>query len=535
MPKTRIKAWLLFISCGLLSFVAAPTHGMGFVAFFSLIPLLHAVRMTPNYRTNFFGGFISGAVFFTFGLAWLTPVTIAGWLALALYCAIYFAAFALAVRWSSRFSTLRSAVVLASCWVLLEYVRGVAFTGFPWLLLSQTQYAFTPFIQSLDVIGALGLSGVIVAINVLLYEAWKQNRVRPALLAVSIVAAISIYGFARVRTIHLRPSLRIAAVQAAVPQEMKETLEGKFDPEGVLARYVSQSQNIGNQKLDMIVWPETVFLFPYTLNVNPAALQGHYARYAETAQATLRDLAESRGAYVLAGATTYLPAEMGYVADPVKAAQIPPGAWDDRYNSAVLVDAKGTYVDRYDKMHLVPFGEYVPLDKIFPFLEKLVPFDESLIAGHRQTLFQVNGEGGAAQFGVLICYEDADAGMARHLRRAGADFIVNLSNDAWFGESELDQHFVAAQFRAIESRVGILRNGNNGITGIIDPLGQVHERLGKTIDGKFVMRDVMGHLEGQMLVTDSQSIYSRTGDAPIVAFSAVLILFSAFKRETVRL
>src|SRR6185369_9544889 len=151
----------------------------------------------------------------------------------------------------------------------------------------------------------------------------------------------------------LRPSLHVAAIQAAVPQEMKETLEGKYDPEGVLARYVAQTKGLTAKNLDLIVWPETIFLFPYTLNVNPDALVEGNAKDARTAQNTLRDIAQSRGAYVLAGATTYLPADLGYVADPVRAAQIPIGAWEQRYNSAVLVNAKGEYVDRYDKMHLV--------------------------------------------------------------------------------------------------------------------------------------------------------------------------------------
>lgn len=523
LNKTRFKTWLLFIACGLLSFVAAPTHGMGAVAFISLIPLLHAVRMTPGYRTAFIGGLLAGAVFFVPALAWFIPVTVVGWLVLALYCALYFAVFALAVRWATKFSAMRAALLLAACWILLEYIRGIAFTGFPWLLLSHTQVNFTTFIQALDVIGALGLSGVIVAINVLLYESWKRKQSLPAVLAIGIVGAICVYGVARRNSIHLRPSLHVAAIQAAVPQEMKETMEGKYDPDEVLARYVKQSQNLAGKKFDLVVWPETIFLFPYTLNINPDALEDHYAKYARAAQDALRTLAQSRGTHVLVGASTYLPAELGYVANPAQAKKIPPGAWNDRYNSAVLVNAKGDYVDRYDKMHLVPFGEYIPLPKVFPFLARLVPFEESLIAGTRATTFKISSEEGPAQFGVLICYEDADADMARTLRQNGADFIVNLSNDAWFGESELGQHFVAAQFRAIENRVGVLRNGNNGITGIIDPFGRVQ--------GKTLTHDVMSHIEGQLLITDSHTIYTRTGDIPIVLVSALLILFSVLQRE----
>ena len=530
-PFGKGITWLLFITSGLLSLAAAPAHGYGVVAFFSLIPLLHAVRMAPDYRTSFLGGWISGIVFFIPALVWLIPVTVIGWLALSLYCAVYFGLFAIAIRWASRFSAIWTALFLASSWILLEYIRSIAFTGFPWLLLSHSQHHFDTFIQSLDVIGAFGLGGIIVAINVLIYESWKRKQMRPVFVAIIVLCAACTYGFARAGTIRLRPSLQVAAIQAAVPQEMKETLEGKYDPEGVLARYVAQTKGLTAGKLDLIVWPETIFLFPYTLNVNPDALVEGNAKDARTAQNTLRDIAQSRGAHVLTGATTYLPAELGYVADPVRAAQIPIGAWEQRYNSAVLVNAKGDYVDRYDKIHLVPFGEYVPLPNLIPFLARFVPFDESLIAGTRRTIFRIPFDQGTAQFGVLICYEDADADLARRLRLAGADFIVNMSNDAWFGESELGQHFVAARYRAIENRVAVLRNGNNGITGIIDPLGKVQSELGQTINGKFVMRDVMGHLEGQMFVTDSHSIYSRLGDLPSVLISVLIVGFSAIRQK----
>jgi len=531
---SRGITWLLFVVSGLLSLAAAPPYGYGFVAFFSLIPLLHAVRMAPDYRTSFLGGWFAGIAFFVPALVWLIPVTAVGWLALALYCAVYFALFAIAIRWTSRLTALWTALFLSSTWILLEYIRSIAFTGFPWLLLSHSQHNFELFIQSLDIIGALGLGGIIVAVNVLVYEAWKRKQVRPVLAAFIVLCAVCTYGFARTGTIRLRPSLHVAAIQAAVPQEMKETLEGKYDPEGVLARYVAQTKGLTAKNLDLIVWPETIFLFPYTLNVNPDALVEGNAKDARTAQNTLRDIAQSRGAYVLAGATTYLPADLGYVADPVRAAQIPIGAWEQRYNSAVLVNAKGEYVDRYDKMHLVPFGEYIPLPNAIPFLARFVPFDESLIAGERRTIFKVPFDQGTAQFGVLICYEDADADMARHLRLAGADFIVNMSNDAWFGESELGQHFVAARYRAIENRVAVLRNGNNGITGIIDPLGKVQSELGQMIDGKFVMRDVMGHLEGQMFITDSHSIYSRIGDLPFVGISALIVGLSLFRGKALK-
>src|SRR5215471_4122142 len=122
----RVKTLLVFISCGLLLLVAKPINGISFVAFFSLIPLLHGTRMVSRYRTAAFGGLVAGAVFFLVGLSWLIPVTIAGWIALSLYCAVYFAAFAVAARWGSRFGAVWNAVLLAAFWVLLEYIRGIA-------------------------------------------------------------------------------------------------------------------------------------------------------------------------------------------------------------------------------------------------------------------------------------------------------------------------------------------------------------------------------------------------------------------------
>src|SRR6185436_9141029 len=110
-------------------------------------------------------------------------------------------------------------------------------------------------------------------------------------------------------------------------------------------------------------------------------------------------------------------------------------------------------------------------------------FDANLSPGVRQTIFQLKNGDKTAHFGVLICYEDTDSELARRLRRDGADFLVNISNDAWFGLSELDQHFVAARFRAIENRVGVVRSGNNGITGVIDPLGRVGPVLQKNSTG----------------------------------------------------
>ncbi len=498
-----------FIFAGFLLYLAEPPSSVGLLAFVALVPFLRAAARSKSYKYAAIGGFLSGAAFFFPTLFWLTSTTVAGYIALSLYCALYFAVFAAVAKRTS------SVLVLAACWTLLEFVRGVvAFTGFPWVLLSHTQYDFTLFTQALDVIGSYGLSGLIVALNVLVYRAIISRHRKPLFIAAGILAGVCIYGYARMHSISLQRSQRVALVQASVPQEMKEALEGSYDPQGVFTRYLEQSVKLPQTpKIDLLVWPETVVLSPYTLNVDPNVLK-EYAAQARFAQGALASLARSHNAYFLVGSTSFLPSQYGYVSDIQTAEKIPDGIWRRQYNSAYLLDPSGHYVDRYDKTHLVPFGEYIPFRNIFPFLVDVVGFDANLSPGSRQTIFETDNGGKTAHFGVLICYEDTDSELARQLRRDGADFLVNISNDAWFGLSELDQHFVAARFRAIENRAGVVRSGNNGISGLIDPFGRAEILLGK---------NAIGSASGDLWISDVHSVYSRFGDWPAVVVSVLVL------------
>ena len=511
----------LYLITGLLLFLAEPPLGLWPAAFIALIPLVHAARQTKRYRSAVLGGLLAGLTLFLPGLFWLTTVTYIGWIALAVYCALYIAAFAALARFTSNVLT------LAAGWTFLEFIRGVvAFTGFPWLLLSHSQYRFGVFTQILDVAGGYALSGIIAVINILLWKWLTTANRKNLIVAAGIFASVSLYGVVRMQTIELKRAPHVAMVQASVPQEMKQALDGTYDPEEVLKRYLKATVALPqDKKIDMIVWPETVVLSPYTMNVDPAILRETTGSKARFVQESLAQLARLNGAYFLAGSTSFLPAEYGYVSDPELAARIPEGNWRRAYNSAYLLDPTGRYLDRYDKIHLVPFGEYIPLRTTFPFLVSLVPFDASLTAGEKQTIFQIHDEGVTLKFGVLICYEDSDSELARRLRRDGADFMVNVSNDAWFGSSELDQHFVTARYRAIENRYGVIRSGNNGISGLIDPLGRAEILLDK---------NAIGSATGDLWVTDSESIYTQVGDVPGVALSGLVLIWEFAKRRIVR-
>ena len=508
----------LYLITGLLLYLAEPPFGLWPLAFVALIPAMHAAHRARTYRSAVLGGFLAGVAFFAPGLFWLTSTTIIGWAALALYCATYIAVFAVLARATSNI------LALAAGWTLLEFVRGaIAFTGFPWLLLSHSQYAFTPFTQILDVIGSYAMGGLLIAMNVLIWKGASGGKRKNLWMAAGILVGVCLYGYIRMYSITLRQAQRVALVQASVPQEMKEALEGTYDPLGGLTKYLNASSGISvDQKIDLLVWPETVVLSPYTLNVDPEILKDALAEDARFAQESLGRLAQSHKAYFLAGSTSFLPASHGYVSDAQVASRIPSGNWGRRYNSAYLLDPNGRYVDRYDKMHLVPFGEYIPLRDTLPFLAKFVPFDASLSEGEKQTIFEIKRDGQTLKFGVLICYEDTDSELARRLRRDGADFFVNISNDAWFGLSELDQHYVTARFRAIENRVGVVRSGNNGLSGMIDPLGRSVILLDK---------NVIGNASGDLWITDSRSLYTQVGDWPGVAASGIILIFEFSRRK----
>src|SRR5688572_6821225 len=509
----------LYPITGLLLYLAEPPLGLWPLGFVALIPLMHAAERSRRYRSVAIGGFLAGVTFFAPGLFWLTSTTIIGWAALALYCATYVAVFALLARFTSNI------LALAAGWILLEFIRGaIAFTGFPWLLLSHSQYRFMPFNQILDIIGAYGLSGLLIAMNALIWKGALKGVRKHLVIAAGILTGVCVYGLVRLNTIPLQRSPHVAMVQASVPQEIKDALnEETYDPQESLEMYLKASAQIPqNPKVDLLVWPETVVLSPFTLNVDPQILNDGLAKHARFAQESLGGLARSQGAWFLAGSTSFLPADYGYVSDPAVARKIPDGNWGRRYNSAYLLDPNGRYVDRYDKIHLVPFGEYIPLRKTLPFLANFVPFDASLSAGEKQTMFQMNRGGEVLKFGVLICYEDTDSELARQLRRNGANFLVNISNDAWFGLSELDQHYVTARFRAIENRVGVVRSGNNGLSGLIDPLGRSELLLDK---------NEIGSATGDLWITNSWSLYTQVGDWPGIAASGFILIFEFSRRK----
>ncbi len=466
------------LSAGLLASCFHPSQG-GEAAYLALVPLIVLSRFS-TVRQAFAWGFVSGCVFWAATLVWLLrlcatggpPFLVSvGWLGLSAYCALYHGAFAavsaalharlglggdVAQSPLGRASAAARATALVALlplvWVGLEYARSHLLTGFPWNPLGVSQYRNLAAIQLAEWGGVYAVSALVMALNAgvaltiadVVRPAGGRRRLHPELLlALTVCAAAWIHGAAKVRDLSGRDpgaQVRVAAVQPAVSQLEKWS---EISADGVYTQLASQTALALALTPDLLVWPETAVPGALPTDTNALAFAGETAR---------------RGVPLLAGAL-----ETGADADGSLAC----------WNSSFLFATNGVAIARYRKLHLVPFGEYVPLDRVFPALQRLSPLGVSCLPGDTMTVFRVPAVP-AALFSVLICFEDAFADLARLAVLRGARFLVNQTNDAWFdGSAGAMQHMSHCVFRCVENRVAAVRCANTGVTCHIDLTGAV--------------------------------------------------------------
>ena len=458
--STRARAAALFAKPGtytpevaclaaglLLPLAFAPWH-WPVLAWVALIPLfLAADSPRPGIRLR--RGLLFGLGLFGLGLHWLLPtihqfgnmplaLAVPTWVLLVAYCALYPAVFALVGGWVALRPGLRLGLALPLLWTGLEGVRGLAFTGFPWLGLGASQVG-GPLDGLIPVVGSQGTGLAVALLNgwlLLAGRALARGRGRSAAAwaaggAALVVAVLAVGPVPW--TAPRGPGLEAALVQGAVPQRLK------WDPEQrreTMARY--RRLTLKHLDADVVVWPETSL----------PLLAGQARGYLEELGAAAR----ARGTTLLVGA--------------------PQRRWVDGekhyFNAAVTLGAGGG--ERYRKRHLVPFGEYVPLRGLLFFAERFVPGGGAFRPGQSPAPLAV----GRHRAGIAICYEDAFAREVAATVRAGADLLVNMTNDAWFGRSiGPDQHAQLARVRARELGRPILRVANTGLTFAADHRGRV--------------------------------------------------------------
>jgi apolipoprotein N-acyltransferase len=440
-----------------------PAWDGSYLAFIALIPLFFACeKQSP--KMVFCLGFVSGLFSFAISVSWVTismhqygglPWSVSAFLMILLsaYLAIYVGCFI----WVVGLSEKHLLVVAPFAWVALEYLRGQLLTGFPWNALGYSQYRHLPFIQIADITSVYGVSALIVFTNVALFliiqTAWNQKIIAkmPAVALSAVLAGTFLYGYYRLSLpMGIGEPLRVAVVQGNIDQAIKWTPSVR---DKTLETYEKLSFSFSKQA-DLVIWPEAAL--PIFFQNEPLVQQ------------RLVDLTQ-RGDYALLFGSPAFKAE--------KSGQI------SLLNSAYLLSPSltGTPLFQYDKMHLVPFGEYVPLKTALFFVDKMVTGIGEFIPGNDATVmemsFDKDGVSAPPIIGTAICFEVIFPELVRQFVKNGANVMTTITNDAWFGRSAAPyQHFSMVVFRAIENRVPFARSANTGLSGFIDAHGTILQR-----------------------------------------------------------
>lgn len=499
LPPGDVRNLFLAGLTGALLVCAFPKPDLGLIAFVALVPLLISIRQA-KWRKAAGLGFIAGLIFFAGSLYWITPTVVQygslPWavalgilLLLAGYLAIYFAGFAAGVAFLGQNGVI-FVLFTGGLWVTFELLRSRLLIGFPWNLLGHSQYQNLPLIQIADATGVYGISFVVAAVNagiadgLVAHHGWRKRASSFATAGLLVSGAV-IYGWVDQPRIP-RPEIRVALLQGNISQDIK--WDPRFQDE-TMAAYQNLTLAQTRFHPDLVIWPETAV--PFFLR--------HDQRLV-----SVEKLADEINSSLLVSA-------------PDRDGRASP-----RYTvSAFLIKPKIGITSTYDKIRLVPFGEYVPLKRILFFVTKLTQGAVGEFSpGTQMTVFPIP----AGKFSVSISYEIYFATDVRRFVQKGAEFLVNITNDAWYGRSAAPyQHLSMVVFRAVENRRYLVRAANTGISAIVDPNGRIVSR-----SDLFESTAVRGTITANSDLT----FYARYGDIfawGIVSIVGIGLLIAAIR------
>ncbi|NOQ46153.1 MAG: apolipoprotein N-acyltransferase [Desulfobulbaceae bacterium] len=521
---SRVFSLSAALTSALLLSLAMPGHvGWWPLLFVGLVPLLYAVLHLPPMRCVCMG-FFTGLVYHIVLLYWIVIVLgryggLPPWIAvpamvlLASYMSCYLALFCvllgfLAGRYRQRERSVATLVWTAPVlWVGLDYLRGTLMTGFPWMDLGYGLYGQPQLIQAADLGGHHLITFSLVLCNGLIvaiidrqhsHVRWNIRLERRVLLAAGCFL-VFVGGYSLLRY-QVMPSVAARALQAEVA-----VVQGNIDQKekwtpGKKAETVETYRTLSRRALadkttELLVWPETAL--PFYPQLDPLAAQ-------------VTDFTRRENVWLLTGAPAFTRGE--YAADGEGKI--------DYFNSALLINPSGEVAGRYSKQHLVPFGEYVPLRSYLPFLEPLVVSVGDFTAGSSSRPLVME----RMKLGVLICFESIFPEIARNEAANGANLLVNLTNDAWYGRSSAPyQSMSMAVFRAVETKRSLIRAANTGISGFVDPSGNILKKTG-LFEETFV--------SARVPILEKQTVFTRSGwrfGAVCLALIPVLLIFQRRK------
>jgi apolipoprotein N-acyltransferase len=504
--SSRLSAYALASASGVLLALSFPKFGHPAIGWIALAPLLLALA-AGSLRRAFTLGLVTGIVYFIGTLYWITGVmAMYGDMAFAvavginallvLYQAAFVAIFALIVRRIVMAYGAAGLMAAPLAWVTIELGRTHVMTGFPWVLLGYSQASVLPIAQLASLFGVYGVSMLVASVSAALATHAASHRLHlsrgrqlaPLVVVFAIVIVVAVWGGRRAAMAewtHAGEPIRVGLIQGNVDQNEK------IDParaSAIFHDYLSMTRQAIGQGAGLVIWPESST--PFRFEDDVAAAQ------------QIRALAQQARVPILFGSDQF-----------VRGAS---GAPTTFYNAAFLVGPDGTTGGVYRKMHLVPFGEYVPVKNLLFFAAPLVQAVSDFSAGEEASLLPVNGH----LISTAICYEVVYPDLVRRFVSGGSELLTTITNDAWFGPTSAPyQHFEQASMRAIEEGRYLVRSANTGISGIVDPYGRVIAR-----SAIFERASVVG--EARFLKTST--VYARTGDllayASVLATAALLML-----------
>jgi len=490
--------FLLPVFTGLLLFASFPRVDQGYLAWIAFIPIAVFIDRISGIRRAIGGGFVLGFVQAFSLMTWMPAVLmnygglspVLAWFAYSLLIALL-ACYPAAACGLTKYLILRGGnaflLVFPALWVLSEYAQSLSpFGGLPWLTVGYSQSRFLPVIQISDIIGVYGISFVIVwtAVSIrwiVRKKAWSTAAWLPAALSVVMVAGVICYGRLAMHWWAMpAPRFRVAMLQKNISyDDPHSVLLDKF-----LNGYVRMADRLKSSGTDLLLLPESP---------SPVFFETD-APYRKTLQ-------------TLAGRFRF-----GIIFNNVR--YLESGESSRFYNTAYFMNRGGLVEGVYDKIHLVPFGEYIPLKSILSFVEVISKDVGSFEFGADYRTIKLDGH----PVNAVICFEAVFPGMVRRFVGQGSELIVNLTNDGWYGNSAAPfQHLAIARFRAVEFRRFLLRSTNSGVSAVVYPDGRIQSSTG-------ILREEI--CRGRFDFINARTLYARYGDV-FVLLCAIISVGSA--------
>jgi len=507
--SSQISNLIASLLSGTLLFLAFPQYDFWWLAWFGFQPLF-LVLYRESAKLSFLWSYVCGIVFFTGIFNWVLEVPGYNLLHHAIlipYLGIYFGVFGWIFSYlKNRLNPTAAFVSAPFLWILLEYVRShVSFLALPWALLAHSQYQIPPVIQIASFTGAYGVSFLIVAANSALclavlprlsfiknfriYNyALPSKRVRSTIILAASLVLIFALLFGHLRISNLSPGrhIKVAVVQGNINREQKRDI--KKNARFIMQQHRELTLKASRYEPELIVWPEAStpgYLFNNSILMRQ-----------------MTELVKKTGTHFLVGSSEHAK----FTGDPKDKTKTG--------NSALYFSPTGKILAQYLKIHLVPFGEYLPYQETIAWPEFIVPRNKYFeIPGKEYTLFDIS----ESQFGVIICWEIVFSELFRTFVRNGADFMLNITNEGWFGAEALYQMVAISVFRAVENGVAIARAANTGVSCFIDPVGRITGRVSNGGQDIFVE----GFLTQEMRISKTRTFYTFFGD--LFAYSCIAI------------